>query len=227
MVDGRAMGRGRPKSSSKVARYPARTSFPAWSMMSEPSFVVVVVLPPTKRESERSRGAPLLPNGGGRGWIASMHRERLIYANIRPAPSRFQSTLASRMDNFNGYLMLAIFLGDNGKSRIETESFTEDDWKIRPSVKSLTSSSWRWTWMKDERRFRWVEKEERRKFDGSPLRLMESGCWSLIEYDSHFYYPISIRLSFFFLFSFFFSLFRVFLELMLTFIRREVNWLRN
>lgn len=227
MVDGRAMGRGRPKSSSKVARYPARTSFPAWSMMSEPSFVVVVVLPPTKRESERSRGAPLLPNGGGRGWIASMHRERLIYANIRPAPSRFQSTLASRMDNFNGYLMLAIFLGDNGKSRIETESFTEDDWKIRPSVKSLTSSSWRWTWMKDERRFRWVEKEERRKFDGSPLRLMESGCWSLIEYDSHFYYPISIRLSFFFLFSFFFSLSCLFLELMLTFIRREVNWLRN
>lgn len=77
--------------------------------------------------------------------------------------------------------------------------------------------------MKDERRFRWVEKEERRKFDGSPLRLMESGCWSLIEYDSHFYYPISIRLSFFFLFSFFFSVSCLFLELMLTFIRREVN----
>lgn len=133
MVDGRAMGRGRPKSSSKVARYPARTSFPAWSMMSEPSFVVVVVLPPTKRESERIPRSSSSSQWGGRGWIASMHRERLIYANIRPAPSRFQSTLASRMDNFNGYLMLAIFLGDNGKSRIETESFTEDDWKTDPS----------------------------------------------------------------------------------------------
>lgn len=51
-----------------------------------------------------------------------MHRERLIYANIRPAP-RFQSTLASWMDNFNGISCwrVAIFLGDNGKSTIGTE----------------------------------------------------------------------------------------------------------
>lgn len=134
-------GRGRAKSSSKVARYPARTSFPAWSMMSEPS--VVVVVPPTKRESERSRGSllffPMTRMGLHRG-IASMHRERLIYANIRPAP-RFQSTLASRMDNFNGISCwrVAIFLGDNGKSTIGIELSTEDDWKTDPSKCQVVS----------------------------------------------------------------------------------------